>query len=277
MRRTGTRRFWQPVVSALMLVGGATLLRASAPSLEVPELRRKAVSFAGGPHALAKVETLAFDFVVEVRDGPARRFHHAYDAEKRLYRYEARVSDFAAVPVWDETADDRWQPAPNPPVGEELVAVYEFPTLLGTVYVDGKRLPEPENTRILRRVHSRVMNERAWMFLPLFMGSETMHTEPVDAISDPQGGILRGFRGWWGEQPGESDVWTLYLDESGRVVRTDFSLHHNLGETTPVYWDDWQWQGPVRIAHTRTMPESNRRLVFENVRVNQPVDVSPRD
>ncbi len=178
------------------------------------------------------------------------------------------------MPVWDETANDRWQRAPDPPKGERLVAIYEFPRLVGTVYIDGQPLPEEENARILRRVHSRVMNERAWMFLPLFMGSPRFKAALLPPVEDPEYGRLRGFEGWWGEEPGNGDVWALYLDREGRLVRTTVRLKHSLHRSTTVYWRDWQWHGPVRIARERLVPVSERRLVFENLLVNEPVEVS---
>jgi hypothetical protein len=45
--------------------------------------------------------------------------------------------------------------------------------------------------------------------------------------------------------------------------------------STTAYWSDWEWYGPARIAHTRTIPSQSRTLLFANVTVNQPVDVSP--
>jgi len=263
----------QPGIALLMLVSGATILTAAAPVLELSALRKQVVQFAGGSEALNEIETLSFMFVVRSNTMPPRRFQHTYSRTEGLYRYETSVEDFAAVPVWDETADDRWQIAPNPPEGDTLVAIYAFPRLDGTVYIDGQALSEPDNTRILRRVHSRVMNERAWLFLPLFMGSPRLHASLLQPVEDPRHGILHGFEGWWGEELGDSDVWTMYMDEEGDLVRTDFRLQHNLASSTTVYWRDWEWYGPVRIAHERWIPVAGRRLIFENVRVNEPVEI----
>jgi monofunctional biosynthetic peptidoglycan transglycosylase len=240
---------------------------------QVADLQRKMLSFAGGPGALEKMETLAFDFRIRSGEGDGLLFHHTYDRQRGIYRYESSCADFAKVPVWDETAGDRWQPAPDPPQGDRLVAVYRFPELDGTVYIDGKSLPEPENTRILRRVHSRVMNERAWMFLPFFLSSPRLRAVPVDPITDAERGVLPGFEGFWGEKLGDSDVWTVYLGPEGEVVRSDFRLKRSLERSTTVLWSDWRWYGPVRIAGERFMPGSGRRLLFERIKVNEEVSL----
>lgn len=226
----------------------------------------------GGRGALEKVRTLEFDFVVRAPGKPDMVFHHAYDADEGLYRYECSCADFARVPVWDETAGDRWQPAPNPPKGKRLVAIYRFPLLEGTVYIDKKALTGPEKARILRRVHSRVMNERAWMFLPLFVDSRTARARLVAGVEDPELGELDGFEVYWGRR-GESDIYVMYLDAAQELVRTDFRLKHDLSKSTTVYWRDWKWYGPVRIAGERYLPGSGKRLLFENVRVNERVEI----
>jgi hypothetical protein len=261
------------LASGLLALNGAGGSAAPPPDPSVEQLQQKLVAFAGGPGALAKVRTLSFDFVVDTGKGARLVFHHAYDKRKGLYRYECSVADFAKVPVWDETAGDRWQPAADPPRGERLVAVYHFPRVDGTVYVDGNRLPEPDNARILRRVHSRVMNERAWMFLPSFMGSPRLNTRTVTPVSDPEHGRLEGFEGYWGEKPGDSDVYTCYLAADGQLVRTDFRLKQSLDKSTTVLWREWKWFGPVRIAGERYLPQSGRRLIFDNLKVNEPVSV----
>lgn len=238
---------------------------------QVADLQQKMLTFVGGRGALDKVQTLAFDFRVRSGEGDGLLFHHAYDRKRGIYRYECSCADFAKVPVWDETAGDRWRPAPDSPRGDRLVAVYRFPKLDGTVYIDGKPLQEPDNRRILRRVHSRVMNERAWMFLPFFLASPRLRAVRVDPIPDPRRGDLHGFEGFWGEKLGDSDVWTVYLGPDGEVVRSDFRLKHSLEQSTTVLWSDWQWHGPVRIAGKRVMPGSGRQLLFEHIEVNEGV------
>jgi hypothetical protein len=249
----------------------------SRPYDRVGPFQTHLVKLGGGWDALGKVQTLSFEFVIRVPSEPDMVFDHAYDAVKGLYRYECSCADFARVPVWDETADDRWQPAPNPPEGNRLLAVYSFPRLEGTVYVDGRPLPEAENVRILRRVHSRVMNARAWMFLPLFMNSPTIRPHLLPEVGDPEFGRLKRLRVYWGEKPSDSDVYTMCVDTAGELVRTDFQLKHDLSKSTTVYWRNWEWYGPVRIARERYLPASGRQLLFQNVKVNEPVEVSALD
>jgi monofunctional biosynthetic peptidoglycan transglycosylase len=244
---------------------------ATFEPVRVTDLQQKMLTFVGGQGALGKVRTLAFDFRVRSGEGDGLLFQHAYDRQRGVYRYECSCADFARVPVWDETADDRWQPAPDPPEGNRLVAVYRFPELDGTVYIDGKSLREPDNSRILRRVHSRVMNERAWMFLPFFLSSPRLRAVRVEPVTDPEWGKLHGFEGFWGEKRGDSDVWTAYLGPDGELVRSDFRLKHSLERSTTAIWRDWRWYGPVRIAGERLMPESGRRLIFERIKVNEGV------
>jgi hypothetical protein len=152
------------------------------------------------------------------------------------------------------------------------VAIYGFPRLEGTVYIDGRALPQPENARILRRAHSRVMNERAWMFLPLFVNSPAAHARLAADVDDPELGHLVGFEVYWGRK-GESDIYAMHLNAARELVRTDYQLKHDLETSTTVYWRDWTRHGPVRIAHERYLPESGKRLLFADVEVNEPLEV----
>jgi hypothetical protein len=259
--------------SAVLLLLAAATACATRATIERAQSWNVARS-AQREGGLAEVRTLAFDFIVRVEGKPDLVFHHAYDRDMGLYRYETTCADFAKVPVWDETAGDRWQVAPDPPVGGTLVAVYHFPHLEGTVYVDGEARSGAENARLLRRVHSRVMNERAWMFLPLFVASPGARVSPAPRAVDPIHGNLSGFEIRWSDERGESDEWTIY--ESRReLVRTDFRLKHDLETSTTAYWSEWKWYGPVRIAGVRSLPSKKRTLLFTNVAVNAPVDVSP--
>jgi len=145
--------------------------------------------------------------------------------------------------------------------------------LEGTVYVDGRPLPEPENLRILRRVHSRVRNERAWMFLPLFMDSPTAKAQLLPDTEDPELGLLKRLQVSWGAKRGDSDVYTMCVDAAGELVRTDFQLKQDLSTSTTAYWRGWEWHGPVRIAHERYLPASGKQLLFRNVKVNRPAHI----
>jgi len=266
--------------SALFCVVLAVLAPAVLLGTRMGVERGRALQVMGSAEregGLEQVRTLSFDFIVRDAGKPDLVFRHAYDEGKALYRYACLCADFARVPVADETAGGRWQVAPDPPSGKGLVALYHFPRVDGTVYIDGKPLAEPENTRILRRVHSRVMNERAWMFLPLLLGSTHPHLSPAPVAMDAEHGRLEGFEARWGAKRGDSDEWTVYTIYRGlrrEIVRTDHRLKHNLKVSTTAYWSDWQWHGPVRIAHKRFLPANGRTLLFTDVRVNQPVDVS---
>jgi len=278
MKQSRTPMVARQATAVLLLVAGAVTLRAAAPSLQLPRLRQQVVDGAGGPEALAHVDTLSFSFTAYAGDSPGARERHQYDRRAGLYRYEVKLADFANLPVWDGPSGDRWEPAPDLPEGETLVAIYRFPRLEGSVYIDGRPVAGAENAKLLARVDDRVRNARAWMFLPLFMASPRLSAKLVPDVDDAEHGHLRGFEAWWGSERGDSDVWTLYLDESGRLVRTDVWLQGSLN-TLPIiaYWDDWQQQGVVRIAGEHTIPEASRRLVFENLRVNGRVSIEAPD
>jgi hypothetical protein len=279
MRRSRMPMLARQATAVLLLIAGAVTLRAAAPSLQLPRLRQQVVDDAGGPEALAQVDTFSFNFTVYATgDSPGLRERHQYDRRAGLYRYEVKLADLANLPVWNGPSGDRWEPAPDLPDGETLVAIYRFPRLEGSVYIDGRPVSGAENAKLLARVDDRVRNARAWMFLPLFMASPRLNAKLVPDVDDAERGHLRGFEAWWGTERGDSDVWTLYLDASGRLVRTDVWLRGSLNSPpTIAYWDDWQQQGTVKIAGERTIPEASRRLVFENLQVNRRVNIEAPD
>jgi hypothetical protein len=268
------RLIWSSLLILTVLLAAAAAAEAAAtwgktPSAE--ELRRMAVDFAGGPQALAEVHTFAYDFVF---GGPGERrvHHHAYDADKKLYRYASTLDDFAHTNFWK---DDHWTTDPNVPPGKELVAIYHFPRLEGTVYIDGKPLAGDENMRLLRRVNDSVQNDRYFAFLPLIVNNPVVHVDPAPAVTDEKYGKLEGFTAWSGKDKATNKtLWTLYLTPEGKLVRTDIMVLNAPGPFV-VYWEKWKQFGPVKLPQEHVIPKMDRSFRHENIRINEPVKIEP--
>jgi len=153
------------IALGVCLTSVVSLAAAPASSPSVGELREKVVAFAGGHGALDKVRSFSFDFVSQPDPKTRAVHHHAYDRDKGLWSYRCTLADFAKTPFWNKAAGDRWTTDPNVPKGKELVAIYRYPRLEGTVYIDGKPQSR-DDMRLLRRVNDSVKNDRYWMFLP---------------------------------------------------------------------------------------------------------------
>ncbi len=230
-----------------------------------------AADFAGGPEALAKVHTFSYDFVFG-GPGEKRVHHHAYDADKKLYRYTSTLDDFAHTNFWK---DDHWTTDPNVPPGKELVAIFSFPRLEGTVYIDGKPLSGEENRRLLRRVNDSVQNDRYFAFLPLIVNNPVVHADPAPPVTDEKYGKLEGFTAWSGKDKATNKtLWTLYLTPEGKLVRTDIVVLNAPGPFV-VYWENWKQFGPVKVAQEHVIPKLDRAFRHENIRINEPVKIEP--
>ena len=264
------------IASGVCLISMPVLVATPAPSSSVNELRQKVIAFAGGPGALDKVRTLAFDFVaVDEKTKTRAVHHHAYDREKGVWRYEISLADFAKTPFWNKAAGDRWAPDPNVPKGKQLVAIFDhYPRLEGTVYVDGKPQSGEENTRLLQRVNDSIDNDRYWMFLPLLIANPAVRLDPAPPVEE-KNGRLQGFTAYSGENKAENrTLWTLYLTPKGELVRSDVMILHNPAPAV-VLWEKWKQFGPVRIALEHAIPKMNRALLFEHVVINKPVNTEP--
>lgn len=254
---------------AVSSVGLTAAGSAQSPSAE--ELRRRAVDFAGGAKAFAGLHTFAYDFVYGEPE-KKRVHHHAYDADKQLYRYATSLDDFAHTNFWK---GDHWTSDPEVPKGKELVAIYRFPKLEGTVYIDGKSVSGDENVRLLRRVNDSVQNDRYFAFLPLIVGNPSIHVDLAPEVKDKKYGRLEGFTAWSGtDKATNKTLWTLYLEPDGKLVRTDIVV---LNAPAPfvVYWEKWAKFGPVKIAQEHVSPSAHRSFRHEDIRINAPVKIAP--
>jgi len=258
------------VCLAVVIGLGAT----SRPTPSVDELRRKVVAFAGGPNALARVRSFSYDFVFGTDPKAMMVHHHAYDADKGLYRYECTLADFAKTNFWK---DDHWTTDPNVPKGTQLVAIYHFPRLEGTVYIDGKPLSGDENMRLLGRVNDSVANDRYFAFLPLIVNAPQVHLDPAPRVKEGKYGELQGFTAWSGtDKATNKTLWTLYITPKGELVRTDIVVLNGKGPVV-VLWEKWKQFGPVRIAQEHRVPKMNRSFYHEHIEINKPVKIeAPR-
>jgi hypothetical protein len=252
---------------ALPTAGGGT-----APPLTAEQLRQKAVAFAGGPDALAKVRTFSFDFVFGTDPKAPMVHHHVYDADKHLYMYSCTLETFAHTNYWK---GDHWTSDSDLPKGKELVAIYRFPRLEGTVHIDGKPLSGEENARLLRRVNDSVANDRYFAFLPLIVNNPSVHVDLAPPVDDPKYGHLEGFTAWSGtDKATNRTLWTLYLTPRGELVRTDIVVLNGQGPLT-VLWEKWKQFGPVRIPQEHYLPKLKRSFRHEHIQVNKPVKIEP--
>ncbi len=244
---------------------------AARPEPTAEELRQKAVAFAGGPEAFAKVHSFSYDFVFG--DPKAMMVHHhAYDADKQLYRYACTIDTLAKTNFWK---DDHWTTDPSVPKGKELVAIYHFPRLEGTVYIDGKPLTGDENMRLLRRANDSVQNDRYFAFLPLIVNNPSIHVDLAPPVKDEKYGQLQGFTAWSGtDKATNKTLWTLYLTPKGEFVRSDIVVLNGKGPFV-VYWENWKQFGPVRIAQEHVIPKMNRSFRHERIEINKPVRIEP--
>ncbi|MFB3882256.1 MAG: hypothetical protein ACE149_13395 [Armatimonadota bacterium] len=267
---------------ALLAVGLALCLAAFAAAsrgvtatpdqLQATRLRSMAVAFAGGPDALANVHSFAYDFVFGTDPKAMMVHHHAYDADKQLYRYETTLATFAKTNFWK---GDHWTTDPAVPVGKNLVAIYHFPRLEGTVYIDGKPLSGEENMALLRRVNDSVQNDRYFAFLPLIVANPAVHADLAPPVKDEKYGELQGFTAWSGKVKATNrTLWTLYLTPKGELVRTDIVVLNGKGPFV-VYWEDWKQFGPVKLPQKHVIPAMKREFRHENIRINQPLRIQP--
>lgn len=270
-------RYRFPLILGLIGLGvglASVMLAATAatPAPTAEELRRRAVAFAGGPDALANVHSFSYDFVFGTDPKAMMVHHHAYDADKQLYRYETTLATFAKTNFWK---GDHWTTDPNVPKGKNLVAIYHFPRLEGTVYIDGKPLAGEENMRLLRRVNDSVQNDRYFAFLPLIVNHPSVHADLAPPVKDEKYGELQGFTAWSGKEKATNrTLWTLYLTPKGEVVRTDIVVLNGKGPFV-VYWENWKQFGPVKIAQKHVIPAMNRSFSHEHITVNKPVKIEP--
>jgi len=261
------------VVAIACLAAAIGFPATQEPTVSVEQLRQKVVAFAGGPDALAKVHSFSFDFVFGTNPKAMRVHHHAYDAGKGLYRYACTLADFAQTNFWN---GDHWTTDPNVPKGKELVAVYHFPRLEGTVYIDGKPLSGDENMRLLRRVNDSVANDRYFAFLPLIIAHPSVHLDLAPPVVDEKYGRLQGFTAWSGtDNATNRTLWTLYMTPKGELVRTDIKVLNSPGPLT-VLWERWKQFGPVKVPQEHVIPKQNRAFYHEHITVNQPVKIEAR-
>ncbi len=259
-------------IGLAVAVGLGATSRPGSPALSPEELRQKAIAFAGGPDALASIHSFSYDFVIGTDPKAMMIHHHAYDADKKLYRYETPLAVFAKTNFWK---NDHWTTDPNVPIGKTLVAIYSYPRLEGTVYIDGKPLSGDENMRLLRRVNDSVENDRYFAFLPLIVNNPMIHVDPAPPVTDAKYGPLQGFTAWSGSDKAKNKtLWTLYLTPKGEFVRTDIVVLNGAGPVI-VYWEKWKQFGPVRIAQEKVVPKMNRSFFHRNIIINRPVEIEP--
>jgi len=260
------------VVIALGSTARPTPGAGKPASLSAGALRQKAVEFAGGPEALAKVHTFSYDFVFGTDPKAMMVHHHAYDADKQLYRYACTLDTFTKTNFWK---GDHWTTDPDVPKGKELVAIYHYPRLEGTLYIDGKPLSGEENMRLLRRVNDSVENDRYFAFLPLIVNNPSIHLDLAPPVKDEKYGELHGFTAWSGRDKATNrTLWTLYLTPKGEFVRTDIVVLNGKGPVV-VYWEKWGRFGPVKIAQEHIIPQMRRVFRHEHIKINEPVVIEP--
>lgn len=227
------------------------------PRFEVSKSDPKAIRIAeeamvalGGYENFAAINYLSFHFVVEVDSQKVSDWRHDWDRRKNNYRVEGTTRE-----------------------GDHWLAVFNLDSRDGVAFKNGQKLEGEEKIQLLKRAYGRYINDTFWLLMPFKLkdAGAVLQYDGAQEINEVNYDVLRlSYADSVGLTP--QNVYRVFVDQATRVVHRWEYFENENAAPAPVWWEQWNQYGKIKLAGQRSFEGSNRKILFTDIIVASEVD-----
>ena len=224
----------RPLPFALLLLCSG-VVRGGPAETAAPPNAPKAVKIAeevwnamGGDAGWNAARYFRFDFLVQVKDKPARGYHHSWDRFTGRYRVEGTNKD-----------------------GKAFIILFNVNDKQGKAWLDGKPAPAEEQAKLVEYGYGRFINDTYWFLMPYKMKDPGVHLSYEGDKADESGKKWQVVRLRFDKGIGltSGDSYLAWIDPSTHLMgRWDYELEGEEHEKGAWIWQEWKKIGPLMLC-----------------------------
>lgn len=226
------RRFWLPILAAMLLLMAlpATRARAQSRDPQAEQIAKAAMQAMGGENAWNSAHFVRFDFIVTAGGQMRASRSHLWDKWSGRYRFEQKTNE-----------------------GKSQVILFNVKDQQGSVYLDGGKMQGEEAAAALKGAYGAFINDMYWLAMPwkwLDQGVSLKYMGPQEREGKKCDVVELTFKAV-GITPG--DMYHAYVDQGSKLM-TYWEYTLQSGQKGAWKWEYGAYNG-VKLASNHTNAE----------------------